>query len=508
MLAQNAIVSGTIRGTISDETSAIIPSATVRIVDVGTGTEFIRKTNAHGGFVFSAVPIATYSLLIEKAGFNQVRIDNVHVEVGQTTSEDVKLRAGANSETIVVTAETLLRQESSISSVVNQTFLDGLPLSGRRYTDFAQLAPNTSQDGQTGLVTIGGEQGGEDTGYANGNGANSFSLDGANATSTYFGNARGGEKIPYTFGQNAIQEFQVTVSPYNAAFGGAATGFLNTVTKSGNDSFHGNAFYYNRNSATGANNAINKASSLPRPLDILQQFGAGLGGPLRTHKAWFYFDYEQQRHKEPISSINSNFSVDETAFGVPANTPLPNPNGPLPVPGADNTPDPTNPVYLQQVSNSIRALNTNLGTHSRYADDLTFFNKEDYQPTENDRLYLSLNSNRFDSPNGFITSTVTSQFGSSALASAFVRDYQASLSWTHTFSSAALSDLHVSFTRDEQYSTPAGILPPGLPAIVFNAPETFELGNAGFANGGTNETQWQVAERVDYTWTSQLEARL
>jgi outer membrane receptor protein involved in Fe transport len=499
MMAQNAIVSGTIRGTISDETNAWIPSASVRIVNIDTGSELFCKTNSRGGYVFSAVPVATYSVLIEKPGFNQVRMDNVHVEVGQTTTEDVKLRVGADNQTVVVTPESSLRQESSISSVVNQSFLDGLPLSGRRYADFAQLTPNTSQDGQTGLVTIGGEQGGEDTGYANGNGANSFTLDGANATSTYFGNARGGEKIPYTFGENAIQEFQVTVSPYNAAFGGAATGFLNTVTKSGNDSFHGNTFYYNRNSATGANNAINKASGLPRPLDILQQFGGGVGGPLVTHKAWFFFDYEQQRHKEPISSVNSNFNVDETAFGVPAETPLPIPNAPLPAPGNDSTSDPTNPVYLQQVSNALNALDSNLGTHSRYANDLSFFNKYDYQPTVNDRLYLSLNLNRFDSPNGFITSTVTSQFGSSALASAFVRDYQAGSGWTHTFSPSTLSDLHFSFTRDQQYSTPSGILPPALPAIIFSSPETFELGNAGFANGRTNETQWQVAERIDYT---------
>lgn len=92
---------------------------------------------------------------------------------------------------------------------------------------------------------------------------------------------------------------------------------------------------------------------------------------------------------------------------------------------------------------------------------------------------------------------MTPQFGLSALASSFVRDYQASAGWTHTFNAATLSDLHVSFTRDEQYSTPAGILSPNLPAIIFSAPETFELGNAGFAGGRTNETQWQVADRVD-----------
>ena len=407
------------------------------------------------------------------------------------------LRPGTQTQTVEVTSAALLRQESSISSVVNQTILNEAPLSGRRYTDFTLLTPNTSEDGQTGLVSIGGEQGGEDTGYANGNGANSFTLDGANATSTYFGNARGGEKVPYVFGQNAIEQFEVTVSPYNAAYGGGATGFLNTVTKSGEDQFHGNAFYYNRNSATGANDAVDKAAGFPRPLDILQQFGADVGGPIRSRKAWFFFDYEQQRHKEPISTVNQNFLIDETAFGVPAGTALPTPNAPLPVPGDDSTPDPTNPVYLQQVSNALGAISVNLGTHSRYANDLALFNKYDYQPTEKDRLYLSLNLNRFDSPNGEITSTVQPLFGLSALANTFVRDYQASAGWTHLLSASALSDTHVSFTRDEQFQTPAGILPVNLPTISFSSPESFEIGNAGFAHGRTNETQWQIAERVD-----------
>lgn len=498
LLAQNAIVTGTIRGTISDETSAVIPSASVRIIHRGTGVALSGRTNIRGGYVFPSVPVGLYSVSVDKPGFNKVLIKDVHVEIGQATTEDVTMRLGAETQTVEVTASDLLRLESSISSVVNQSLLDGLPLSGRRYTDFVQLTPNTSTDGQTGLVSIGGEQGGEDTGYANGNGANSFTLDGANATSTYFGNARGGEKIPYTFGQNAIQEFQVTVSPYNASFGGGATGFLNTVTKSGSDTFHGNAFYFNRNSATGANDAVDKGAGIPRSLDILQQFGAAIGGPLLPRKAWFFFDYEQQRHKNPISSINQNFQVDETAFGVPANTPLPTPNAPLPVPGSDSTPDPGNPDYLQQVSNAINSLDSNLGAHSRYANDLALFNKYDAQLTDKDRIYLSLNLNRFDSPNGFITSKVTSQFGTSALASAFVRDYQASTGWTHIFGPAASSDLHFSFTRDEQYSTPTGILSPSLPAIIFSSPETFELGNAGFANGRTSETQWQIAERVDY----------
>src|SRR5260370_5216529 len=167
---------------------------------------------------------------------------------------DVERQAGVRSESITVSGESaLLRAEdSNQSSVINRELLDGLPLDGRRFLDFALLVPNAAPDGQNGLVSFAGEQGGEDTGYANANGANSFSVDGASATSNYFGNARGGEKVPYIFGENAIEEFQVAVSPYRAEYGGAATGLINVVRRSGSDVLHGGGFYYNRNSGTGA----------------------------------------------------------------------------------------------------------------------------------------------------------------------------------------------------------------------------------------------------------------
>jgi Carboxypeptidase regulatory-like domain len=93
LVAQNAIVSGTIRGAVSDEANAFIPSATVRIINTGSGLELVRKTNSRGGYVFSVVPVATYSVLVEKPGFNNLRIDEVRVEVGQTATEDAKLHS-------------------------------------------------------------------------------------------------------------------------------------------------------------------------------------------------------------------------------------------------------------------------------------------------------------------------------------------------------------------------------------------------------------------------------
>jgi hypothetical protein len=148
-------------------------------------------------------------------------------------------------------------------------------------------------------VSIAGQQGGEDSGYANGNGSSAFTVDGSNATNNYFADIIGRYRIPYLYGEDAIQEFQVSVSPYSAIYGGGA-GFVNAVTRSGSNAFHGSAFYYNRNSATGANDALDKAAGNPKPEDALQQFGAGLGGPIVRNRLWFFADYEQQLRNNPI----------------------------------------------------------------------------------------------------------------------------------------------------------------------------------------------------------------
>jgi hypothetical protein len=501
LTAQTVINTGSLRGQVTDPTGAAIPAAQVELLEERTGTTSSRMTSREGAFVFPALAVGRYSLKISAPGFRTSRIQGATVQVGQTSAATVRLQPGAISESVDVTATTpLLRTtESTLSTVVNRSLLDGLPLSGRRYTDFALLTPNSSPDGESGLVSFAGEQGGEDSGYANGNGANVFTVDGANATSEYFGNARGGERVPYVFGENSIQEFQVAVSPYSAAYGGGATGFLNTVTKSGADAFHGNAFYFNRNSGTGANDAVDKANGIPRPLDVLQQFGAALDGPLVHKRAWFFVDYEQQRENNPISVINSDYqTVTQSDFNVPANVRLPAPQGPLPVPGSISRPDPTNPVYLEQVANALHAIHSNLGTHSRSRNDLVLFSKFDYQAGAKDRLYLSLNLNRFDSPSGEITTTSTPLFGISTLANSFVRDYQASAGWTHAFSGTLLNQFHASFSRGDQYSTPTGLVDPGLPSVLLSIPSDFELGNAGFAGGRTNEAQWELAESMDY----------
>lgn len=508
LIAQTAVTAGMIRGLVTDDSGAVITDAKVNLIASNTNQNVARNTNSAGIFVFPSQPVGLYGLEVSAAGFRKQRVNEIHVEIGQTTTVKVHLRPGAGNESITVTGESpLLRTEdSNLSSVVDRESLESLPLNGRRFLDFALLVPNASPDGQNGLVSFAGEQGGEDTGYANANGANSFTVDGASATSNYFGNARGGEKVPYVFGENAIEEFQVAVSPYRAEYGGAASGFVNVVTRSGSDTLHGNGFYYNRNSGTGANDAIDKENGYPRPVNILQQFGGSLGGSLVPHRAWFFVDYEQQRQKNPITAINSAYTgLDQTDFGVPDGVQLPAPNSSFPVPSSLAIPDPTNPVYLQGVANALIAIQSNLGIQSRFANDWSLTSRIDYRDSKDDRFYLSGNWNRFDSPNGFILGTQTALFGRSTLANAFVRDYQASAGWSHAWGSNLLNEFHVSFSRDDQYSTPTGMVNAVLPTVLLTSAgddsgdgSNFQMGNAGFAGGRTNEAMWQVSDHVSY----------
>ena len=504
LTAQNVVLTGSLSGRITDKSGAVVPGASVVLQNLATGVKQSAETSRTGLYDFPSVVPGTYSVTANSAGFRGVEA-LVQVLVGNTTVQDMKMQVGANPEAVKVvgTAPLLRPTESSESTVIDHSLIEDLPLNGRKYTDFVILTPNTSYDGDTGLVSIAGQQGGEDSGYANGNGSTSFTVDGSNATNNYFSDIIGRYRIPYLYGEEAIQEFQVSVSPYSAVYGGAA-GFVNAVTQSGSNAFHGTVFYYNRNSVFEANDALDKSVGNPKPLDDLQQFGAGVGGPIIRNHLWFFVDYEQQLRNNPIEVINSALATNPTNlpsflsanFGIPAGTTLPAPSGPLPIPGNDTAPDPTNPVYLQQVSNVINALNSNLGTRPRKRNDWVITPRLDYQPTTRDSLFLSLNYNRFDSPGGVITDPTVGNYGIQTLANAYVRTFQATVGWTHTLSSTLLNEFHVSTSQDNESATSTG-LASNTPTIILDSPAAFILGNAPFSVGKVFERQYSVSDRID-----------
>ncbi|MFY9660773.1 MAG: carboxypeptidase-like regulatory domain-containing protein, partial [Terriglobales bacterium] len=512
LTAQNVVLTGSLGGRVTDASGAIVPGASVVVRSLTTGVQQSAQTNHAGLYRLPVVMPGAYSITASLKGFRDVQV-LVRVLVGNTTSQDIKLQVGASADTVKVIGTAPLRpEESSASTVLDRSLIEDLPLNGRKYTDFMVLTPNTSYDGDTGLVSIAGQQGGEDSGYANGNGSSAFTVDGSNATNNYFADIIGRYRTPYLYGENVIQEFQVAVSPYTAVYGGGA-GFVNAVTRSGGNAFHGSAFYYNRNSATGANDALDKAAGNPKPEDALQQFGAGLGGPIVRNRLWFFADYEQQLRNNPIPVINSALATNPSNldafvlanFFPPSVTTAPNlptpsslicPNN-LPQPGTDLAPDPNNATYLQQVSCAIYSLNSNLGQQPRKRNDWVITPRLDYQATSRDGLFLSFNVNRFNSPGGVITDPTVANYGTQTLANAYVHTFQSSLGWTHTFSPRLLNEFHAGTSQDNEIATPTGAAP-NTPTIILDSPAPFILGNAPFSIGRVFERQYSLSDRIDY----------
>ena len=512
-LAQNAVSTGAISGEVMDPSGAPVEGVSVTALDTATGARLESKTNGSGLYSFAALQVGTYTVTFSAAGFKSTQLANLAVGVGHTSDGTATLTLGSASEQVTVQASgtEIDPTDTAVGTLVSKAVIDTLPLSGRRYTDFVLLTPNVTADGQFGHISFAGQSGGDLSGYnntaggaSNANGSSSFTVDGSDATSYYYGDNRGFTRIPYIFGLQAIQEFQVQPNVYNAAYGGAGAGFINTVTKSGTNDLHGDAFYYNRNSGTGTNDAIDKGAGNPKLQNTLQQFGADLGGPLVKDKVFFYFDYEQQRHRDPLYAVNQGqAAIDETSFGVPANTALPAYNSHYPAAASisqdEATVDPTNPIYLQGVSNAIHVIKSNLGPRARRRDDLEFFPKLDWQADAKDRLTFLYNYNKFDSPGGIITFSPEAFGGDELLGNNGVRDHVAVAHWTRLLSNTSINDLHVSYVRDEQLYSPSGLTDQTAPEIILTAPQTFLMGNATFAYNNLREYQWQVADHVALT---------
>ena len=180
---------------------------------------------------------------------------------------------------------------------------------------------------------------------------------------------------------------------------------------------------------------------------------------------------------------------------------LPPPNGPLPVPNLDTQAqvpgDPYYQIYLQQISNTVNALNSNLGLKARKGNDWVLTPRLDYQATNRDGLFLTLNFNRFNSPGGVILDPTVGNYGTQTLANADVHTFQATLGWTHTFSPHLLNEFHAGTSQDNETATPTG-LAGNTPTVVLDSPSAFILGNAPFSIGGVFERQYSLSDRVDY----------
>ncbi|HLJ86898.1 MAG TPA: TonB-dependent receptor [Candidatus Angelobacter sp.] len=285
-------------GTIHDASNALVSKAVVTLANPETGVSRSAESDGQGRYNFSNVEPGRYELRVEHAGFRKTVQKDVVLAVGGSASLDLVLQVGAVTESVTVTTTPPLIEgtSASLSRVIDQQAIESLPILGRNFVDFAELSSGVAP----GRENIGGGAFKEpDTGVGQAAAPRlSFGgqpelntmilVDGAENVQTFTGLPR------VTPSQEAVQEFRVLNSTYLSEYGRASGGFVNIVTKSGGNDYHGSGYFF------GMNQALNEPYSLNPADPRLQQnqYGGTVGGPVAKDKTFFFLNYEGQRRAQ------------------------------------------------------------------------------------------------------------------------------------------------------------------------------------------------------------------
>jgi Carboxypeptidase regulatory-like domain len=305
-LAQARSSSADLTGSVSDPSKSPIRGAAVTATNLATGLARSATTDSNGIYRIPILPPGIYEVKIEISGFNAQIKRGVMLTVGQTLTLNFEMAPGGPKEALVIeTDEPLIETERTHqSSTITQRPINELPINGRNFLDFARLTPGVVEESPTitgsqiGALTTSGLS------FAGQNGrANSVQIDGVDNNDTSSNSVRP------TISQEAVSEFQINRSGYNAEFGRATGGVINIVSKSGTNQFHGNVYNYFRNERLDARNAFATSQSQDPPFKRNQP-GFTLGGPLRKDRAFFFVAYEGLiRRESAFTTILSDPSI-------------------------------------------------------------------------------------------------------------------------------------------------------------------------------------------------------
>ena len=290
----------------------MVPNVTVTLTNSDTNQARTTTTNGDGVYKFSLIPPGNYKVRFVANGFKPSEVPSVTLNVTETPVLDGKLEVGAQTEQVVVeaAAEVLQTSSSSLGTTVNSATVTALPLANRNYTQILGLTAGASVGANNatafGKATQDISTNGSDPGQ------NNFQMDGvainniANAGSSNDGGIYAGIGIP---SPDAIQEFKIQTSTYDASYGRNPGANVNVMTKSGSNAFHGTAFEFFRNSALNANDFFYNRDTCPTftgscPKQVLDQnqFGGVIGGPIKKDKIFFFASYEGTRQRNGIAA--------------------------------------------------------------------------------------------------------------------------------------------------------------------------------------------------------------
>ncbi len=296
LAAQAQATTGVIRGIVSDSAGGgALAGAVVTLRNAETNAERVLTTNESGVYVATLLRVGTYAVTARALGFQEARKADLILRLGETLDVPFGLVPQAvQLQEVSVTAEPLIDVTSSESATrLGVEAVEGLPNNGRNIFNFTTLTPNVAivqgPDGDE--ISIGGQKGIH----------NNISVDGADFNNPFFGEQRGGQRPAFTFNLDAVQDFVVVADGANAEFGRSSGGFINVITKSGTNEFHGSAHYFGKYDALSndfSHTSPSGTASGFTPDFAQHQFGATLGGPLVRDKAFFFLAYDQQEYNE------------------------------------------------------------------------------------------------------------------------------------------------------------------------------------------------------------------
>ena len=294
-----AVANGSLSGTVKDPSGSVIQGATIRLVNNALNSTYTTVSNVQGYYTFPTLPVGHYDMTIEAAGFKTDKKTDLKIDTDARVTVDAILQLGLQSETVIVQAsDTQVDTVAThLGEVVTGSQIISLPLNGRSFTDLLAIQPgiipittllpsSVVMAGVTGTLAPSGDL---NPGNLSINGqresSNGFMVNGTDVQE----HMNGGTSIVPNL--DSIDEFRVLTNNFDPEYGDYNGGMVTVVTKSGSDSFHGNAFEFLRNTDLDARGYFD-----PRRAGFRQnQFGGTLGGPIRHQIIYFFVDYQGTR---------------------------------------------------------------------------------------------------------------------------------------------------------------------------------------------------------------------
>ncbi len=317
-------VYGSIFGTVTDNTGAILPNATIVVTDVSKGTSVTVQANASGEYTVQHLIPDTYRVEAQAAGFSKSTADNVVVYADTAPKVNLQLAVGAVSNTVTVTsaAGLLETDRAEVSTILNARAVENLPNLNRNFTAFELLTPGTTYIGWGPGEGSGNPQRSQSI-EVNGQlpFATGYELDGTDNQEPINGVAVINPNL------DAVSEMKVTSQNYDAEFGKAVAGLVTAQTKSGSNAFHGSGFEYRRSDAQQARDPF--ANATPNSLTgkylsptLHNQFGGSIGGPIKKDRLFFFGDYQGLREKtgsSTLTTVPTQLALTTCTSGGPCN---------------------------------------------------------------------------------------------------------------------------------------------------------------------------------------------